>query len=105
MGPPLERGAEWAPKEGLINLSTAPMGPLGILLSLYLDGRAGGRIKKRGKKGARGSGLHLFCVGGCLTAPRIPTQTLFLQESAAAVRCRLAAAQQWQQKAADECCG
>lgn len=29
-GPPFERGAEWALKESLINLSTAPIGPLGI---------------------------------------------------------------------------
>lgn len=45
-GPPFERGAEWALKESLINLSTAPIGPLGIFFyPLYLNGRAedGGR--------------------------------------------------------------
>lgn len=49
-GPPFERGAEWALKESLINLSTAPIGPLGIFftpLSEWEGRRGGGRRRGR----------------------------------------------------------
>lgn len=61
-GPPFERGAEWALKESLINLSTAPMGPLGIFFTPLSEwegrGKGGGegggglreKIKKKRKK-------------------------------------------------------
>lgn len=47
--PCLRAGSEWALKESLINLSTAPIGPLGIFFSLPLsewEGRDGGGGRK-----------------------------------------------------------
>lgn len=52
-GPPFERGAEWALKESLINLSTAPIGPLGIFFTPLSEweGRGGGGGRRREEEG------------------------------------------------------
>lgn len=96
-GPPFERRAEWALKKGLINLSTAPIGPLGIFFTPLSEweeeaeeegeeagegggggagawGRLEGENKEKEKererkKRERGSGLHLFYLETRLIQP------------------------------------
>lgn len=59
-GPPFERGAEWALKETLINLSTAPIGPLGIFFTPLSEweGRGGGWVRRGGGRRRRLEGQN-----------------------------------------------
>lgn len=69
-GPPFERGAEWALKESLINLSTAAIGPLGIFftpLSEWEEEGGEGRrdkIKKEKERKERGDQASTFSIRG-----------------------------------------
>lgn len=61
--PLLERRSEWALKEGLINLSTAAMGPLGIFFSPLSEwegvwGEEGGRLGAKRKKKKEREGIR-----------------------------------------------